>query len=65
MASAEGKFGTGRPNNYGEYSSQVVDDLFAQLHVTTDAASSRSCSLETEQNLWADAFGVVLFQFPA
>ncbi len=64
VAGGEELFGTDAGSNYGGYSSQVVDDLFAQLRGETDAATQQELLTEIEQNLWADAFGVTIFQHP-
>jgi peptide/nickel transport system substrate-binding protein len=64
VADSEANFVTGGQNNYGHYSSQVVDDLYTQLKSSTDADEQQDLLLQIEQALWADGFGVTLFQHP-
>ncbi|MET4224481.1 peptide/nickel transport system substrate-binding protein [Oerskovia enterophila] len=52
-------------NNYGFYSNPAVDAALDQLQVSTDPDEQFALQLEVEKNLWADAFGTTIFQFPA
>lgn len=52
-------------NNYGKYSNPAVDAAFDKLQVSTDPAEQLELQIEVEKNLWADAFGTTIFQFPA
>lgn len=64
VADSEANFATGGQNNYGHYSSTEVDDLYAQLKASTDADEQQELLLQIEQQLWADGFGVTIFQHP-
>jgi peptide/nickel transport system substrate-binding protein len=64
VADSEANFVTGGNNNYGQYSSEVVDGLYEQLKAETDPAVQQDLLLQIETQLMADAFGVSIFQFP-
>jgi len=50
--------------NYSGYSNTTVDEKLATLQVTVDPAEQAQLQLEIEQELWKDAYGTVVFQFP-
>jgi len=52
-------------NNYGQYNNPAVDAALDQLQVATEPDEQFAHQLEVEKSLWADAFGVSIFQFPA
>jgi peptide/nickel transport system substrate-binding protein len=52
-------------NNYGKYSNPAVDAALDKLQVSTEPDEQFALQLEVEKNLWADAFGTTIFQFPA
>ena len=52
-------------NNYGRYVNPTVDAAFDKLSVSTDPEEQFQLQLEVEKELWADAFGTTIFQFPA
>jgi peptide/nickel transport system substrate-binding protein len=52
-------------NNYGLYNNPAVDAALDKLQVATDPEEQFQHQLEVEKNLWADGFGVTIFQFPA
>lgn len=64
IAGTNANFTTGGQNNYGGYSNEVVDSLYDELATTTDPDAQQQLLLEIEQNLWADGFGVTIFQHP-
>lgn len=64
VADTEANFVTGGQNNYGGYSSDVVDGLYAELKASTDPDEQQDLLLQIEQELWSDGFGVTLFQHP-
>ncbi len=64
VTESDANYRTGGGNNFGGYSNPEVDALFDELQVETDPDRQYEILLEVEQNLWADAFGTVLFQFP-
>jgi peptide/nickel transport system substrate-binding protein len=51
-------------NNFYGYSNPRVDELSDELNVTSDAARQEEILIEVEQNLFADAFGLPIFQHP-
>jgi len=64
VTESDANFRTGGINNYGHYSNATVDSLFDQLAVSTDADEQFDIQLKVEQELWKDAFGTTIFQFP-
>jgi peptide/nickel transport system substrate-binding protein len=64
IAGTNANFVTEGQNNPQGYSSPAVDDLFAQLQASSDPDEQQDLLLQIEQNLWADAFGVTIFQHP-
>ena len=64
VADSESNFVTGGQNNYGGYSSEVVDGLYDQLKASTDADEQQQLILDIEKELWTDAFGVTLVPAP-
>jgi len=64
VADSEANFRTDGQNNYGGYSSEVVDGLYDQLKSSTDPAEQQGLLVDIESELWADAFGVTIFQHP-
>lgn len=64
VTESDANYRTGGGNNFGGYSSAAVDALLDELQVTTDEARQLEILIEVEKNLWADAFGTVIFQFP-
>ncbi|GAA2245205.1 ABC transporter family substrate-binding protein [Rarobacter faecitabidus] len=65
VTEADPNYRTGGINNFGLYSSKVVDGLLDELQVETDPAKQLELQIKVEQELWKDAFGTVIFQFPA
>ena len=64
VADSEANFRTDGQNNYGGYSSEVVDGLYDQLKASTDPEEQQTLLLDIEKELWADGFGVTIFQHP-
>lgn len=64
VADSEANFRTDGQNNYGGYSSTVVDGLYDQLKASTDSAEQQQLLVDIEKELVADAFGVTIFQHP-
>lgn len=52
-------------NNFGGFKNDQVDALFDELQTTTDEARQTEILTEVESILWAEGFGVTLYQFPA
>jgi len=57
-------FSTGKPSNFNAYSNANVDALLTELDTTLDPARQAAIQLAVEQELWADAYGTTIFQFP-
>ncbi len=64
MADTESNFRTAGQNNPQGYSNATVDSLYDELKVSTDTAEQQELLVQIEQQLWGDAFGVTIFQFP-
>ena len=65
IAGTNSNFTTEGQNNPHGYSNPEVDALYAELGAEPDAERQQELLLEIEQNLWADAFGTTIFQFPS
>jgi peptide/nickel transport system substrate-binding protein len=52
-------------DNDNFYSSPEVDSLIDTLDATSDPAAQQAIMLKIDARLWADAYGVTLYQFPA
>ncbi|MEO6944320.1 MAG: ABC transporter family substrate-binding protein [Lacisediminihabitans sp.] len=66
VTAAAAIFGSGpTATNYNYYSNPKVDALLAQLESTTDRAKQRELLTQVDTLVWADAYGVPLYQFPA
>jgi len=57
-------FRTGGINNLTFYSNAEVDELLDELDVTFDTDRQIEIQQEIDALLWADAYGVTIFQFP-
>lgn len=64
IADTQANYVTGGQNNYGLYSNETVDDLYTQLTAETDPDEQQRLLVEIEQQLWNDAFGITIYQFP-
>jgi len=65
VSSDQGIYVTGEINNLVGYSSKAIDDLFDELVVTTDPAKQLDLQTQIEQQLFKDAIGITIFQFPS
>jgi peptide/nickel transport system substrate-binding protein len=52
-------------SNFSHYSSPEVDDLLAELAAETDASERNAILAEIDAELFADGYGVPLYQFPS
>jgi peptide/nickel transport system substrate-binding protein len=50
--------------NYSGYGNESVDKDLAELEVTVNADDQTALQLSIEKELWADAYGTTIFQFP-
>jgi peptide/nickel transport system substrate-binding protein len=57
-------FGTGERRNYNFYSSQKTDALLAELQLATEPAQQAALRQRIDAQLFHDAYGVPLYQFP-
>lgn len=64
VAGTEANFVTGGQNNFGLYSSETVDELYTELTGTTDPDAQQELLVQIEQQMWADAFGIPIYQHP-
>ena len=64
VTEADANFRTGGMNNFYGYSNEEVDALFDELQTETEADRQQEIRREVEKHLWADAFGITIFQFP-
>ncbi|NLF03991.1 MAG: ABC transporter family substrate-binding protein [Actinomycetales bacterium] len=64
VTEADANFRTKATNNFYGYSNEAVDALFDELQVEVDANRQQEILREVEKHLWADAFGITIFQFP-
>jgi peptide/nickel transport system substrate-binding protein len=58
-------FSTGGRTNLSHYSSEKVDGLLAKLSTTFDADRQVEIQEQVDAQLWADAYGMPLFQYPS
>ena len=52
-------------NNFGGFKNTQVDKLYDELQTTTDPNRQLQIQIAVEKILWADGFGVTLYQFPS
>lgn len=57
-------YGTGEKVNFSHYSSERVDALLSELEVTRDAAAQQRLRASLDRELWADGYGMPLYQSP-
>ncbi|GLI28397.1 peptide ABC transporter substrate-binding protein [Agromyces rhizosphaerae] len=56
--------GSGQPSNFGGYSNEIVDTRLADLETELDVDEQIAIQLDVEKELWADGYGITIFQFP-
>lgn len=56
---------TAKATNHSYYSNPKVDELLDELDSTSDRSKQRELLTQVDTLLWADAYGVPLYQFPA
>jgi len=64
VTESDANYRTGGANNKQGYSNPKVDALFDQLATSIDPKEQAQLQLDVEKQLWADAFGTTIFQFP-
>ncbi|GAA3797309.1 ABC transporter substrate-binding protein [Cellulomonas soli] len=60
---SEANYVTGGLNNFAGYSNADVDQWYKEM-ATADAATEQELTTKIEAQLYADAFGIPIFQFP-
>jgi len=60
---SEGNYVTGGLNNFGGYSNPDVDAWYGEM-ATAEGDEEKELTTDIEKQLFADAFGVPIFQFP-
>jgi peptide/nickel transport system substrate-binding protein len=53
-----------KAGNYSGYGNETVDKDLAELELTVNADDQTALQLDIEKQLWADAYGTTIFQFP-
>lgn len=64
VTSSQATFYSTGGNNLNGYANEEVDALYDQLAVEYDPEAQIELLIEIEKILWADAYGVTIFQFP-
>lgn len=64
VTGSKATFITDGGNNFTGYSNADVDAAYASLSTEFDAAKQLELLKTVEQNVWADGYGVTVFQFP-
>ncbi|MFD2840895.1 ABC transporter family substrate-binding protein [Populibacterium corticicola] len=65
VTEADSNYRTGASNNFYGYSNKTVDALFDDLQTELDPAKQLEIQIGVEKELFKDAFGITIFQFPA
>ncbi|WP_116997995.1 ABC transporter substrate-binding protein [Desertimonas flava] len=65
VSDSESNYATDTINNHYGFSNAEVDELYAQLQVTTDAAEQEAILGRVEAILVEEAFGIPIFQHPS
>jgi len=58
-------YSSGGGSNLVGYANKTVDGEFTKLAASTDSAEQLSILNTAEKELWKDAIGIPIFQFPA
>jgi peptide/nickel transport system substrate-binding protein len=64
VTSTQPQLQTGGGVNFNGYSNPDVDTAYTTLAGEFDAAKQRTLLAQVDKQLWADAYGVTIFQFP-
>lgn len=64
VGESEANFATGGINNLNDYSNPAVDALYDQLGSTSDPAQQLEIQTQVDSTLYADAYGLTIYQFP-
>jgi peptide/nickel transport system substrate-binding protein len=64
VASGESIYVSDGAQNYGRYSSPIVDDAWSKVVVSTDRESAEALKVPMEEELWANPYNAVLYANP-
>jgi peptide/nickel transport system substrate-binding protein len=64
VTGAQAQFTTGGGSNYSGYSNADVDTAYKKLQSDYNKAEQIQLLQQIDKDVWADAYGVTLFQFP-
>jgi peptide/nickel transport system substrate-binding protein len=64
VTGAQAQFSTGGGSNYNGYSNANVDAAYKKLQSDYNKAEQIQLLQQIDKDVWADAYGVTLFQFP-
>lgn len=64
LLNARANYETGGTNNFGQFSSARVDELWALIAAEADEDAANALGIEIEQILFAEGFGLPIFQHP-
>lgn len=64
VTGAQAQFTTGGGSNYNGYSNADVDSAYKKLQSDYNKADQIQLLQQIDKDVWADAYGVTLFQFP-
>jgi len=64
VTASKATFASDGGNNLNGYKNDAVDEAYAKLSTEFDAAKQIELLTEVEKQLWADGYGVTVFQFP-
>ncbi len=65
VSESDANYSSDGGNNFGGFKSDKVDKLYDELQTTTDPDRQLQIQIDVEKELWADGFGVTIFQFPS
>ncbi|MEP6981189.1 MAG: ABC transporter substrate-binding protein [Nakamurella sp.] len=64
VASGQSIYVTDGEQNFGRYSSKIVDDAWAKIVTSTDRAAAEKEKIPMEEELWANPYNAVLYANP-
>ena len=64
VASGQSIYITGGDQNYGKYSSKVVDDVWQKVITSTDRDTADKLKIPFEEQLWKDVYNLPLYATP-
>ncbi|UYQ78449.1 ABC transporter family substrate-binding protein [Glutamicibacter sp. JL.03c] len=64
ITSGQNIYASGKPQNYGKYSNEAVDEAWTKLATSLDPAVHAEQTKVIEKLLWDDLFGIPIFAHP-